>query len=70
MAVAVVSECASLAPSPCRSERNGADGWGEGDVAEGKIKIPKRPDTDGLGIAPTPIPVGIQPFRLLGDLFA
>lgn len=36
----------------------------------GKIKIPKRPDTDGLGIAPTPIPVGIQPFRLLGDLFA
>lgn len=65
MAVAVFSDRSSLAPSPLAGE-----GWGEGEVAGGKIKIPKRPDTDGLGIAPTPIPVGIQPFRLLGDLFA
>ncbi len=66
MAVAVFSDRSSLAPSPLAGE-----GWGEGEVGcRGKIKIPKRPDTDGLGIAPTPIPVGIQPFRLLGDLFA
>lgn len=63
MAVAVFSPRSSLAPSPLAGE-----GWGEG--GRGKIKIPKRPDTDGLGIVPTPIPVGIQPFQLLGDLFA